>query len=88
MAKTEESLNPLMVKLRLSRVNSEFYQYFLERSDGLVSNRNPVDFTNLIANVESGLAVDHASMHDPRHNALTVFVHFERDALKSIKLTF
>lgn len=49
------------------------YQYFLKSIDAFVGHRHAVYLTNLVANVQRRLSVNHASVHDARHNTTSIF---------------
>jgi len=42
----------------------------------------PIDFPYLVAHMQRGLSVYHATVHNTRHNATTILGHFQRDALQ------
>jgi hypothetical protein len=58
------------------------YQYFLKSVDALVGYGHAVYLANLVADVKSRLPVNHASMHDARHNAASIFCNLQRNALE------
>ena len=58
------------------------YQYFLKSVDALVGYGHAVYLANLVADVKSRLPVNHASMHDARHNATSIFCNLQRNALE------
>lgn len=61
------------------------HQDLLQGVDGLVGDGQPVDLPDLVADVERGLPVDHAPVHDPCHDTLAVLVHLKRNALREQK---
>lgn len=46
-------------------------------------HRLTVYLTDFVANVKRRLPMDHTAMHDARHNAASVFGHFECDTLQT-----
>lgn len=60
---------------------ADSYQDLLQGIDILVGHGQTVDFSNLVADVEGGLSVDHAAVHDARHQAAPVLGHLQSDAL-------
>lgn len=62
---------------------NDTHQNLLQGINGLILNRYTVDLSNLITDVKSGLSMDHPTVHNPRHEALPVLIHFQRDSLKS-----
>ena len=61
---------------------SEFlYQDFLQGIHALVGDSHPVDLADLIADMQRCLSVDHTAMHDPRHDAASIFRHLQSDSL-------
>lgn len=58
------------------------YENFLQRVYRLVDDRYTVDFPNFIAYVQSGLPMDHPTVHYPSDYTFPVFVHFKRYALQ------
>lgn len=61
------------------------HQYFLKGVDALVGDRHAVDLADLVADVQRRLPVDHAAVHDARHDAPAVLRHFQRDALRRVQ---
>lgn len=70
---------------KINKIIRDPYQYFLESVDTLVGHGHAVNLANLIADVERCLPMNHASMHDARHDAASVFRHLERDALEDLR---
>ena len=50
--------------------------------DALVGYGHAVYLAKLVADVKSRLPVNHASMHDARHNAASIFCYLQRNALE------
>lgn len=65
-----------------TRMTDDTHQNLLQGINGLILNWYTVDLSNLITDVKSGLSMDHPTVHNPRHEALPIFIHFQRDSLK------
>ena len=65
----------LFLHLRMS------YQNLLEDVHVLVGNGHAVDLPDFVADVEGGLPVDHAAVHDARYQTAAVVTHLQRDPL-------
>jgi hypothetical protein len=52
------------------------HQNLLQGINGLILNWYTVDLSDLIADVQSGLSMDHPTVHNPCHEALPVLIHF------------
>lgn len=61
------------------------YQHSLQLTHRLMLHRLSIDFAYLVAHMQRGLSVYHATVHDACHNAASVLGHFQRDALQSTK---
>lgn len=58
------------------------YQYFLKGINTFVGYGHAVNLTNFVANMKRRLSMNHASMHDARHNATSIFGNLQRNALE------